>query len=183
MRAARRFPMALGIALIACEGTDTQLVRDSLQSPADSHAAARAGEPKPADSAAREALGKEPGHIPATPTPTITAESSIAAMRSQLQRLDSANAQQLQAGVSEHARRVGDLLTTMRLEVSAATSAGKDAWLAAADTVEGDLDKLAIARGSELQAAFRRHRTRVLTLLDGFRALVPRASQGSLSGS
>ncbi len=75
--------------------------------------------------------------------------------------------------MSEHQKMLGDLLTTMRVEVQAATSPAKNAWIAAADSVEGDFDKLALANGEALRTAFREHKTRVLRLLDGFRVLVP----------
>jgi hypothetical protein len=94
-------------------------------------------------------------------------------MRSSLQQLETATTQQLQDGMSRHQKMLGDLLTTMRVEVQATTSASKDAWLAAADSVEGDLNKLAVAQGEELRTAFRQHRTRSLRLLDQFRVLVP----------
>ena len=68
---------------------------------------------------------------------------------------------------------LGDLLTTMRVEVQAAASPTKNTWLMSADSVESDLDRLALADGEALRTAFREHRTRVLRLLDGFRALVP----------
>jgi hypothetical protein len=175
-------PVALSLVIIACQDRDTATVRDTAeaQPPADSPAAASSGKDirpaessRPADSAARLAVGKEPGTIPATPTPAVTSENSIAALRMQLQRLDTASAQSLQAAMQNHSRMVGDLLTTMRVEVAAATSPTKDSWLAAADTVESDLNRLALANGEELRSAFREHRTRVLRLLDRFRVLVP----------
>jgi hypothetical protein len=94
-------------------------------------------------------------------------------MRSHLQRLDTASVQTLQSKMKEHAKMLGDLLTTMRVEVQATTSSAKNAWITAADSVEGDLDRLALAQGEELRTAFRAHRTRVVRLLDEFRALVP----------
>ena len=142
---------------------------------ADSPAAATpvASEPK-TDTSLREKRGAEPGTFPATPTPTVTTESSINAMRAHLQQLDSASAQALQSHVADHQKMLGDLLTTMRVEAQGSSSARKNAWLAAADSVEGDLHRLAMARGEELRTAFRTHRTRVLKLLDDFRAIVPR---------
>lgn len=94
-------------------------------------------------------------------------------MRQSLQRLETASAQELSGKMTEHQKMLGDLLTTMRVEVQAATSTAKNAWLVAADSVEGDLDKLAMADGDALRTAFREHKTRVLRLLDGFRVLVP----------
>lgn len=94
-------------------------------------------------------------------------------MRQNLQRLETASAQELAGKMTEHHKMLGDLLTTMRVEVQAATSTSKDAWLAAADSVESDLDKLAMANGEALRTAFREHKTRVLRLLDSFRVLVP----------
>lgn len=169
--------LLLSLVLVACERKDADTVADSLAPRVDSPSvASRTGASKVADSSAKEAAGKEPGHIPATPTPTVTSESSIASMRSALQRLDAATTQQLQAGMSEHHKMLGDLLTTMRVEVQATTSTTKEAWLAAADSVEGDLDKLATAQGEALRTAFRDHRARCLRLLDAFRALVPAGS-------
>ena len=123
------------------------------------------------------ASGKEPGTIPATPTPSVTTDNAIANMRQRLQALDNASVQTLQSGMKEHSKMLGDLLTTMRVEVQAATSPTKDAWLVSADSVEGDLDRLALADGPALTTAFREHRTRVLRLLDGFRTLVPPKSE------
>ena len=94
-------------------------------------------------------------------------------MRLHLQRLDTASAQVLQGQMTEHAKVLGDLLTTMEVEVQALTSPAKSSWLAFADTVENDLDKLALSRGEELKTAFRAHSTRVRRLLDEFRVLVP----------
>ena len=94
-------------------------------------------------------------------------------MRLSMQRLDSASLTELQAKMKDHSRMLGDLLTTMRVEVQAVTSPSKNGWLASADSVEGDLDKLALASGEQLRTAFRDHRTRVLRLIDSFRVLVP----------
>ena len=123
------------------------------------------------------ASGKEPGTIPATPTPSVTSDNAIANMRQRLQALDNASVQTLQSGMKEHSKMLGDLLTTMRVEVQAAASTTKDAWLVSADSVESDLDRLALADGAALTTAFREHRTRVLRLLDGFRVLVPPKSE------
>jgi hypothetical protein len=90
--------------------------------------------------------------------------------------LDTASVQNLQARMAEHAKMLGDLLTTMRVEVQAATVSTKNTWLAAADSVENDLDQLALVQGEQLRTAFRAHKTRVLRLLEEFRALVPRKS-------
>ena len=95
-------------------------------------------------------------------------------MRDHLQRLDGATAESLQSGMKDHSKMLGDLLTTMRVEVQAATSPTKNTWLASADTAENELDRLALANGEALKTSFREHRTRVLRLLDGFRALVPK---------
>ena len=184
MRASFRLVVALSFAILACQGRGSPSNRDTLQvqrtdSPAaatPSGVAKTGGEPKQGDSGPALASGKEPGTIPATPTPTVTSENAIATMRAHLQRLDTASVQTLQAKMKEHAKMLGDLLTTMRVEVQAATSSGKNAWIAAADSVEGDLDKLALAQGEDLRTAFRTHRTRVLRLLDEFRVLVPAKS-------
>ena len=177
-----QLPVALCLAIIACQRRDTGTVQDTaqMQPSSDSPATASSGTDarptdasRPADSAGRLSVGKEPGTIPATPTPAVTSENSIAAMRAQLQHLDSANVQDLQAAMKDHSRRVGDLLTTMRVEVQAVTSPAKNSWLAAADTVEGDLNRLALATGEALRSAFRVHRTRMSRLLDEFRVLVP----------
>jgi hypothetical protein len=111
--------------------------------------------------------------MPATPTPAVTSENSIATMRLQLQRLDTASVENLQRNMKEHSRMLGDLFTTMRVEVQAVTSPAKNSWLAAADTVEHDVGRLAEAQGEELRTAFRVHRGRVTRLLDEFRVLVP----------
>jgi hypothetical protein len=97
-------------------------------------------------------------------------------MRLHLQRLDTASAQVLQGKMAEHAKILGDLLTTMEVEVQGVTSPAKNTWLAFADTVENDLDKLALANGEELRTAFRAHSSRVRRLLDEFRVLVPAKS-------
>jgi hypothetical protein len=184
MRVPFRLVVALSLAILACQGRGSPSDRDTLQvqvqQRADSPAAATptvaptsGGEPKKGDSGPALASGKEPGTIPATPTPTATSENSIATMRSNLQRLDTASVQTLQSKMKEHAKMLGDLLTTMRVEVQATTSSAKNAWITAADSVEGDLDRLALAQGEELRTAFRAHRTRVVRLLDEFRALVP----------
>ena len=94
-------------------------------------------------------------------------------MRLQLQRLDTASAENLQRDMKEHSRMLGDLLTTMRVEVQAVTSPAKNCWLASADTVEDVLGGLTSAQGAALRTAFRPHRNRVLRLLDEFRVLVP----------
>jgi len=75
--------------------------------------------------------------------------------------------------MTEHTKTLEDLLTTMRVEVQALTAPTKNSWLASADTVEHDLHRLTEAQGEELMTAFRLHRSRVLRLLDEFRALVP----------
>lgn len=97
-------------------------------------------------------------------------------MQLQLQRLDTASVSTLQGGMAQHSKTLGDLLTTMRVQVQAVTVPAKNSWLAAADSVENDLDKLALAQGEELRTAFRAHRTRVLRLIEQFRALVPAES-------
>ena len=185
MRALLCLVVSLTLGAVACQGRGSPSERDTtqVQRPTDAPAAAPSsseqkstGAPKSGDSGPASASGKEPGTIPATPTPTVTTESSIATMRSHLQRLDTASVQTLQSKMTEHSKMLGDLLTTMRVEVQAATSSGKNAWIAAADSVEGDLDKLALAQGEELRTAFRAHRTRVLRLLDEFRVLVPAKS-------
>jgi hypothetical protein len=190
MRALLRLVVTLSVGIIACQGRGSPSDRDTLvQRPTDSPAAAPSsgapksggepradGEPKPADSGPALASGKEPGTIPATRTPAVTSENSIATMRLHLQRLDTASVQTLQGKMTEHSKMLGDLLTTMRVEVQAATSSGKNAWIAAADSLEGDLDRLALAQGEELRTAFRAHRTRVVRLLDEFRVLVPAKS-------
>lgn len=182
-----RLVIALGLALIGCQGRGTGSTQDTAQSQprADSPAAAAAkpdagvgggGAAQPTSATSTGTAGitpSEPGTIPAKPTPAVTSESSIAAMRQSLLRLETASAQELAGKMAEHHKMLGDLLTTMRVEVQAATSTSKNAWLVAADSVEGDLDKLALADGEALRTAFRDHRTRVLRLLDGFRVLVP----------
>jgi hypothetical protein len=94
-------------------------------------------------------------------------------MRVHLQRLDTASAQALQAKMKDHANALGQLLTTMGVEVQAVTTPTKHSWVALSDSVDADLDKLALAEGEELRTAFRAHRSRVLRLLDQFRVLVP----------
>ena len=177
MRISLRFLVALNLTVVACKGPGAAGSRDTAQAqqqPADSPAMASGGrESAPAGSSAGQAAGKEAPYIPATPTPTVTSESSIVAMRLHLQRLDTASAQNLQAKMKDHATMLGDLLTTMGVEVQQVTSSTKTSWLALADTVDGDLDKLALAQGEELRTAFRAHRTRVTRLLDQFRVLVP----------
>jgi hypothetical protein len=179
--------IALSFVIIACQGrsAETSLDTAQVQQPAGSPAMARRDSAtqttdrpaaRPADSTSASPTGKEPGTIPATPTPTVTSESAIASMRLQLQRLDTASVQNLQARMAEHAKMLGDLLTTMRVEVQAATVSTKNTWLAAADSVENDLDQLALVQGEQLRTAFRAHKTRVLRLLEEFRALVPRKS-------
>ena len=171
-----RLVMALSLTVIACEGPGTAGRGDTAaaQQLADSPATAALGPaPRPADSAAAIAAGKEPGHIPATPTPTVTSEKSIAAMRLHLQQCDTASVQVLQGKMTEHAKMLGDLLTTMEVEVQGVTSPAKNSWLASADTVENDLDKLALTQGEALRTAFRVHSNRVRRLLDEFRVLVP----------
>ena len=174
-----RLVMALSLTVIACEGPgtagrgDTAAARQLADSPATT---ARGPTPRPADSAAAVAAGKEPGTIPATPTPTVTSENSIAAMRRHLQQCDTASVQVLQGKMTEHAKLLGDLLTTMEVEVQAVTSPAKNSWMTSADSVENDLDKLALAQGEELRTAFRAHSNRVRRLLDEFRVLVPAKS-------
>jgi len=171
-----RLIMALSVTMIACDGPGAAGRGDtaSAQRRADSPATAvRGPQARPAESAAALASGIEPGTIPATPTPTVTSEKSIATMRQHLQRCDTASVQVLQGNMTEHAKLLGDLLTTMEVEVQALKSPAKDSWLASADTVENDLDKLALAKGEELRTAFRAHSTRVRRLLDDFRVLVP----------
>ena len=136
--------------------------------PADSAAVSR-----PADSITAAASGREPGSIPARPTPTTTSENTIVRMRLHLQRLDTASVENLQRSMKEHASMLGDMLTTMEVEVQALTSPAKNSWLAASDSAENDLDRLALAQGEALRTAFRAHRLRVLRLLDEFRVLVP----------
>jgi hypothetical protein len=184
MRASPGLLVVLSLATIACRRSAEELDRETTAAAADSPAASTGRAPvastdptpRPADSAAGLAAGKEPGTIPATPTPTITSESAIAAMRAQLQRLDTASVQALAGARAEHSKMLGDLLTTMRVEVQALTSTAKDSWLAMADSAEGDLNRLALADGEALRTAFRVHRDRVLRLLDDFRVLVPRKS-------
>ena len=171
-----RFLTALSLTVIACSGPgaasdgDTSQVQQKADSPAT---AVRDSAPGPADSTSALAAGKEPGTIPATPTPTVTSENSIANMRRHLQRLDTAGVETLQRNMKEHSTLLGDLLTTMEVEVQAATSPAKNTWLASADTIEKELDRLALAQGEELRAAFRVHSSRVRRLLDEFRVLVP----------
>lgn len=178
MREPHLLLIALSFAVTACNGNgasggrDTTIAQRSADSPAT---AARTSEPRPVDSTAALAAGKEPGTAPATPTPTVTSESSIAAMRQQLQRLDAASAQDLQGSMKEHSRMVGDLFTTMRVEVDAISAPTKSSWLASADSVEKDLGRLASTQGEELRTAFRAHSTRVRRLLDEFRVLIPRS--------
>ena len=177
MRVLIRVLVALSLTVIACQGRPAVDNGDTVraQQPAESSAAAPRGrESTPAaDSAARQAAGKEPGTTPATPTPTVTSENAIATMRLQLQRMDTASVENLQRNMTGHSRMLGDLLTTMRVEVQAVTSPAKNSWLASADTVEGDLGRLASARGEELRTLFRVHSSRVVRLLTEFRALVP----------
>ena len=178
MRGLIQIPIACLLTVIACQNrraadsNDSALAQRSAE-PSTPTPASPGPAPGPVDPTAGLAKGKEAGTIPATPTPAVTSENSIAAMRQHLQRLDTASATGLQRSMQQHSRMLGDLLTTMRVEVSAATSPAKETWLAAADTVEGDLNRLALAQGQELTTAFRAHRTRVLQLLDEFRVLVP----------
>jgi hypothetical protein len=187
-----RFAITLSLTVIACQGRGSGSTPDSVhaqsQSRADSPAASSSGgasqpsggaaQPTPSTSTGSAGVtASEPGTIPAKPTPSVTTESSLAAMRQRLQQLDNATVQTLQSGMKDHSKMLGDLLTTMRVEVQAAASPTKNTWLLSADSVEGDLDKLALADGTALQTAFREHRTRVLRLLDGFRALVPPKSE------
>ena len=180
MRTSLRLLIALSLTIAACKGPGAGGSRDTPQAQrqaADSPAtASSARAPTPADSASRVAKGIEPGSIPATPTPTVTTESSIAAMRLHLQRLDTASLQNLQANMKDHAKKLGDLLTTMGVEVQAVTSPAKTSWLALSDTVDGDLDRLSLAAGEELRTTFRAHRSRVVRLLDEFRVLIPAKS-------
>ena len=97
-------------------------------------------------------------------------------MRQHLQQCDSASVLVLQGKMTEHAKLLGDLLTTMEVEVQALKSPANTSWLAFADTVDHDLAKLSLAQGEELRTAFRAHSTRVRRLLDEFRVLVPARS-------
>ena len=184
MRTQQRYTIALVLTVIACQRGTTKDAEDTARAEvrADSPAAASSTTPKgdsttqPVKSTSTGTAGitpSEPGTIPATPTSAVTSENSIAAMRQSLQQLESASAQELSTKMSDHQKKLGDLLTSMRVEVQAATSTTKNNWLAAADTVENDFDRLALANGEALRTTFREHRTRVLRLLDGFRALVP----------
>jgi hypothetical protein len=176
MRTTAPVVFALSV-IVACQGQGSGSLdtAQAKQPPPDSAAAALGGRAStPGGSGAAQSDGKEPGTIPATPTPTVASESSISAMRSQLARWDTASAVTLQGDIKEHSQRLGDLLTTMRVEVQALTAPSKNAWLAAADTVESDLDKLNLAQGEELRTACRQHRDRVLRLMDQFRVLVPK---------
>lgn len=170
--------VALSVAVTACPGPGADGSGDTSQARrADSPATALggrapgAGGSPPATSS--RADGAEPGTIPATPTPAVTSESSIATMRTRLQQLGAGSVENLQRSVPEHSKALGDLLTTMRVEVQALTTTAKDSWLASADSAEDDLDRLALARGEELRTAFRQHQDRVLRLLGQFRVLVP----------
>lgn len=184
MRTHLRLVIAMTIAVIACQSRGSGSTGDSVQAqsqsradapaPAATTAAGRESQPVPSTSSGSAGITpSEPGTVPATPTSAVTSDNSIAAMRQSLQRLDNATVETLQSGMKEHSKMLGDLLTTMRVEVQAATSSSKNAWLLSADSVEGDLDRLALANGEALRTAFREHRTRVLRLLDGFRVLVP----------
>lgn len=179
MRVQLRHVVALSVIVMACQGRGAASNPDTAQAQqrADSPATASVGrESRTADSTTPLAAGIEPGHLPATPTPTVTSENAIATMRLQLQRLDTASLANLQARMTEHTKALTDLLTTMRLEVQAATAPTKNAWVATADTVDRDLPRLNEIQGEVLRTAFRVHRTRVLRLLDEFRALVPRTT-------
>lgn len=175
MRPHPRLLLVSGLA-VACQGPGTGGSADTVQlpPPADSPATVSSERaPRPVESRSGLAAGKEPGTFPATPTPTVTSESAIAAIRLQLQRIDTASIQTLQGMTREYATNLGDLLTTMRVEVQAVTSPTKNSWIAAADTVENDLAQLTSASGEALRTAFREHRARVARLLDAFRMLVP----------
>lgn len=169
--------IALSVALTSCQGRGAEVSNDTTAAPqtADLPAAAasRGTVPRPTDSITAAAAGREPGTIPATPTPTTTSERTIASMRLHLQRLDSASVENLQRSMKEHSGMLGDMLTTMQVEVQAVTSPAKNSWLALADSAETDLDQLALAQGEALRTAFRTHRLRILRLLDEFRILVP----------
>jgi hypothetical protein len=184
MRTQLRYLIALGLAVFGCQRNGSRTTEDTAaaQVRADSPAAATpvtpkgdatTEQPKSTSTGTAGITPSEPGTIPATPTPAVTSDASIAAMRQSLQQIEGASIQALESKVTDHQKKLGDLLTTMRVEVQAATSPTKNAWLAAADSVESDLDRLALANGEALRTAFREHRTRVLRLLDGFRALVP----------
>jgi hypothetical protein len=190
MHSSERVLVAFAFAALACQRPAEDRIDDTSGGamPADVPAAAPAARTpaastdraRPVDSTAARpdstaglAAGKEPGTIPATPTPTVTSESAIAAMRSRLERMNSASTQELERARAEHSKMLGDLLTTMRVEVQALTSPAKNSWLAMADSAEGDLNRLALADGDALRTAFRVHRDRVLRLLDDFRTLVP----------
>ena len=175
MHVPTRLLLALPLSIIACEGRRTDDGRDStIAQRAESTAAMPAGrESAPAGSPAGEAAGKEEGHLPATPTPTVTSENAITTMRQQLQQLDAGSVENLQRDIKEHSTKLSDLLTTMRVEVQAATSPAKTSWLASADTVDHDLGRLVLLQGQELKSAFSIHRSRAVRLLDAFRVLVP----------
>jgi hypothetical protein len=166
---------ALSLTVIACQGRGTADGRDTTLAQTTESIAVTSTrrESAPAGSPAGEAAGKEEGHLPATQTPTVTSENSIATMRQQLQRLDGASIEILRHDMKEHSTEVADLFTTMRVEVQAVTSPAKNSWLASADTVDRDLGKLVLLQGQELKTSFSLHRTRVLRLLDEFRVLVP----------
>jgi hypothetical protein len=97
-------------------------------------------------------------------------------MRSHLQRLDTMGVADLQLMMQEHSRILTEILTPMRSEVLRSTVPGKESWMALADTVEHDLNRLALARGEELRSALRQHHQRVLRLLDSYRVFVPAKS-------
>ena len=171
--------LALSLTAIACNGPGTAGSRDTAtaQQPSDSPAtAARVPEGRPVDTTAALAKGKEPGTIPATPTPTVTSDNSIATMRLHLQRLDTTSVQNLPGRMAEHSKMLGDLLTTMRLEIQEVTSPAKTSWIASADSAEQELARLTTAQGEALRTAFRAHSSRVRRLLDDFRVLVPGGS-------
>jgi hypothetical protein len=115
----------------------------------------------------------EPGSVPAKPTPAVTSDQAIAALRQRLQRLENGSARDLQGSMADYSRALQDLLTTMRVEVLAVTATSRDAWIASADTIESDLVQLKASQGDEIVTAFRAHRPRVTRLLDQFRVLVP----------
>src|SRR5688572_7614648 len=163
MHTTNRLLVALSVTVVACSGSGADRNRretpQAQQQPADSSATAPATPSAlvPGRGDAATPSGKEPGTIPATPTPTVTSESSITAMRVHLQRLDTASAQALQAKMKDHANALGQLLTTMGVEVQAVTTPTKHSWVALSDSVDADLDKLALAEGEELRTAFRAH--------------------------
>ena len=93
-------------------------------------------------------------------------------MSAHMQRMQSANADSIEAVLPRHRQMVANMIAQMNKEMRDMNRATGTEWDATVDTLRADLTQMPEMTGSELQALFPRHHDRVTRLMEMHRKMM-----------